>query len=404
MKHVSAAQAKLSLLFHGIDIDIAAIPIVGYKTDKYLHNDRHAVARDFKLAAPQELLLSDGKGPDLCVGVLTRPGARWELRWSGTEPFLTFDNMHVDIEVGFPSEPSFWKLSTSDGVPMYKLLSVPGLNELNLWPWHDCALHYQRVGCAFCTTTATAVRAGTGPKSELLTVWRLMNTNDDADLTATLVERCASAVGTALSSDFESQEYWFTIISGNLPNDQLDRQHDMTASLLGEVLRRVPSLRPDRVVVNIMPPQNSALIERIRDAGACYYMANLELWGSSDFERLCPGKALYGRTKFLHMLSQAVHVFGEGKVWCNFVAGLEPLSNQLDGYRELAKLGVTCGANIFHADPGVSAEPSSDFDLPSLHRYYIQAAEILHREGLTPFYSMSSRRSSLLWEAFVGLL
>jgi hypothetical protein len=405
---MNAADLKLHLLLQGLNIDYGALKEQSFKTDKYLHNDRHFVPLEKKGTVPQELLLIDESAYTVCVGVLARPESPFSLLGDSDGPYLTFEGKRINVRVAFLPEPVFWNMETRDGIPNYFLLSVPGVNELNLWPWHDCALHYEQEGCAFCTTTSTAVQAGTGPKSELLTVFRINQVSNFVDVFTrfypSLLERSIDALTAALRYDFPTRDYWFTIISGNLSHDLLSEQHDLFGRLLEDLLQQVPELRRDRVVFNIMPPNDVGKLRQVKQSGASFYMANLEIWDESYFRDICPGKARYGRNRFIDMLLQAVNVFGAGNVWCNFVCGLEPLDLQLQGYSILAGEGIVCGANVFHRDPKVKLNAVEGFSFDSAKRYYTTAAEILHKNNLTPFFGLESRRSSLLWEAYLGLL
>lgn len=402
---MNPAELKLHLLLEGLRIDYPSLEGSSFKSDKYLHNDRHFTPAEYKHAVPQELLLGD-QDP-LCVGVLVRPQSPFCLHCNGEGPFITFGGKAINIKVRFIPEPEFWKKKTTDGIPMYLLLSVPGLNELNLWPWHDCALHYEQQGCFFCTTTSTAVSAGTGPKSNLLSVHKinrvLMFDDVFKSLYPVLLMRAMECLKAALQCDFQNSFYWFTVISGNLTTTQLSNQNELVQRLVKDIVRDVPSLR-GRIVSNVMPPNDTDKLFALREAGVNFYMANLELWEPSYFRRICPGKALYGRTRFIQMLQAASDIFGKGNVWCNFVCGLEPLDSQLTGYEFLASYGIVSGANVFHKDPKIKVNAVEGFGFESARRYYLQAAEILHKWGLKPFYSLGSRRSSLLWEAYLDLL
>jgi hypothetical protein len=406
---MNASELKLRLLIEGIALDYASFDNLSFKADKYLHNDRHFAPKDRKNSIPQDLLLNDGIHEPLCVGVLSRPQSPLRLTYQDGALRIILSGTALDIEIRFLREPCFWAQLTSDGIPMFKLLSIPGSNELNLWTWHDCAYHYEKMGCSFCTTTATAVRGGTGRRSALATAYDFIVDPGDgsgaaAKILPTLLRRSTETLQAALRSDFADGEYWFTIIGGNVPNSKLPAQHGLIRGLISGLLQDVDSLRADRIVANVMVPDDERDLTRLRNAGASVLMANLEVWDQTEFERICPGKAAYGRGQFLHMLEAAAAVFGAGLAWSNFVCGLEPMNVQLEGVQFLAERGVVAGANVFHRDPFVRIAPDDGFSIDSVHQYYIDAANILRAHNLVPFYSISSRRSSLLWEAYHGYL
>jgi len=405
---VKAAELKLHLLVDGLSIDFDAINNDSFKSDKYLHNDRHFAPKSHKRHVPQELILCGGDGYELCVGVLSRPESPLHLKRDSNGLFIESFAERLDISVRFVAEPLFWSMTTNDGIPNFRILSVPGINELNLWPWHDCSLHYAGKGCTFCTTTSTANHFGTGSRSNLLTAFAIERSSDPQEYMWSsyplLRERAIKAVSDALNHDYSSADYWVTIISGNLDQSLVQLQYEAMAMLFKDLISKVPGLRKDRMVANIMPPESGQAISLLKNAGVTHFMSNLEIWDSELFRAICPGKADYGRDKFLEMLQHAVTVFGEGNVWCNFVSGLEPLELQLDGYEYLAARGIVSGANVFHRDPRVTADFADDVSFVNLRDYYRCAANILRNHNLEPFYCMSSRRSSLIWEAYLGLL
>jgi hypothetical protein len=64
--------------------------------------------------------------------------------------------------------------------------------------------------------------------------------------------------------------------------------------------------------------------QRLRNAGFDYVCYSMEVWDEGAWRAVLPGKRRsVGRAGWMRRLSDAVEVFGEGKVMCNFVAGVE---------------------------------------------------------------------------------
>lgn len=405
-----AANLKLELLTQGMRIDFPSLKGWQYKMDKHLHNRRHFAGEEVQASIPQELMVYDTENAAwLCVGVLCRPDSPYQLGCDASGPYLTYVGEQLDMRVSFLEEPVFWRDSTSDSVPMYKLLSVPGRNELTLWTWHDCAFQYEGIGCAFCTTTPTSRIAGTGPESQLLSARGMIDMHRFgggffSQHYPVLRRRSEEAVRLALSTDFSCKDYWFTITGGSLPLSQLDDNNKVVASLMSDLHEAIPALDRARSGSNIMPPNDLSLIHEMKSAGAGFCMINLEIWDESVLSRICPAKHRYGKEAFLLALEYAVGVFGPGNVWCSFVCGLEPLHKQLEGFRKLAEMGVVPGSNVFHRDPSVSIDWVAELDSSGIADYYRQAARILREHALKPFYCIESRRSSLMWEAYLDML
>ncbi len=63
---------------------------------------------------------------------------------------------------------------------------------------------------------------------------------------------------------------------------------------------------------------------RLRDAGFDYACYSMEVWDEAAWKVVLPGKVRsVGRARWMRCLEDAVGIFGEGKVLCNFVAGVE---------------------------------------------------------------------------------
>lgn len=67
-------------------------------------------------------------------------------------------------------------------------------------------------------------------------------------------------------------------------------------------------------------------------------------------------------------------------------------------------MGIVSGANVFHKDPNVKTDFVTGITVENIKHYFIEAAAILKDNNLVPFYCLESRRSSLMWEAYLGLL
>ena len=65
-------------------------------------------------------------------------------------------------------------------------------------------------------------------------------------------------------------------------------------------------------------------LKRIHDTGIEAISMNLEVWDEKLFEKICPGKAKHvGRQRWLDSLTNAVNIWGRGKVYTSFVVGCE---------------------------------------------------------------------------------
>jgi len=73
--------------------------------------------------------------------------------------------------------------------------------------------------------------------------------------------------------------------------------------------------------IQALDPADSA---RLRDAGFDYACYSMEVWHEALWPMVVPGKnRSVGRAAWMKCLTDAVKIFGEGRVMCNFVTGIE---------------------------------------------------------------------------------
>jgi biotin synthase-like enzyme len=102
----------------------------------------------------------------------------------------------------------------------------------------------------------------------------------------------------------------------------------------------------------VHPPNHYGLIEEFKDAGVTSIAFNIEIFDREKFEQICPGKAeLYGYDRWEKSLIEARDVFGEYKVFCGLVWGLESPESTIRGHQYFLDKGIAIASNIFHSDP-----------------------------------------------------
>jgi bacteriochlorophyllide c C-7(1)-hydroxylase len=155
-----------------------------------------------------------------------------------------------------------------------------------------------------------------------------------------------------------------------------------------------------------MPPRTLSRLDELHRLGVDHPSFNLEAWPRDAFERICPGKAEYvGFDHIMAAYDRVVESYGPGRAWCNFVGGLVPLDDQMDGFTALAERGVIPGANVYHPDvnsPFGNSVPSPGEEY--IVRLYRHAAELYHRFSYKPFFDAAVLRNSLANEAYEDLL
>lgn len=404
---MNIARLKIELLVYGMQIDLESLALLEFKSDKYQHNNRHCGESVFNTRIPQEIkLFSEEQNIWIVVGVLLRLDSPYKLIFSD-KLLLYLNDTPLDVTAKLLDEPYTWSQMTSDGQPMHRIISIPGYNEINLWTWHDCGFQIEGMGCAFCTTTKTSRQLQNSQQRDLLSAYNLLKSSSENILNIQypiFLKNSIEALNTVLTKDYPSTDYWLTIIGGNLSMAKLDINALFVSNLIHDLIANIPCIDSNKLGCNIMPPNDFSYIKDIKHSGAGFFMMNIEIWDDAIWSKVCPGKSRYGKKKFVEAMTYAVCEFGPGKVWCNFVCGIEPMYIQLTGFSELASKGIVPGANIFHKDPGAKANFFENYTVDDYASFYLKAADILHKNGLQPFYSLESRRSSLLWEAYLGIL
>jgi hypothetical protein len=358
------------------------------------------------LHRPQELFLRGEDGYTVCVSavapVLNREPAivdfsRGEL--SLATPSRPAIGRMLN-RITFVAQPSYYDRHTLSGRSVKRWVSACGYDEMNIWPWHDCAISRP---CTFCGINTVQKQAG--KDADLLHALD-MRRDLDADrlwlsVREQVVAEITEAVGLAIDDDCYREEIHLIIISGNLADHQLDTQARIYADIASAITLRYPGRFAEGAVAVTAPPSNLAQLRVMRDGGIEVGVFNLEAFTPTAFALHCPGKDRIGRDHYLKTLQAGVEVFGWGRSWCNFVLGLESIADLLSGCEELASRVITPGANVLHLDHGASAKLAPPtFD--EVITFFSSLASIYHRHGHRPFYCQLALRTSLANEAFAG--
>jgi hypothetical protein len=362
-----------------------------------------------RLGRPQELFLTGKDGYTVCVSAVApvpgRDPATVDCR--GGRLTLATPSMPDAGQglkrVEFVAQPAYYDRHTAGGRPVRRWVTACGYDELNVWPWHDCAIGRP---CTFCGINAVQKEAGRD--ADLIHALDLRREPDADRLWLSVrdgvMAQITEAVGVVLGDDCYRDEAHLIIISGNLADQQLDAQARIYADIARGVTARHPGRFAEGAVAVTAPPLDLGLLRLMRDGGITVCVFNLEAFTPAAFARHCPGKHRIGRAHYLEALERGVEVFGRGRSWCNFVLGLEPAADLLSGCEGLASRGVTPGANVLHRDHGASAEHQPP-DLETVINFYRELAAIYRRYEQRPYYYCQlALRTSLANEAFAGRL
>lgn len=368
----------------------------------------NVIGTDARLARPQELFLVGDDGYTVCVSAVSPVEGRECATVDFRDNRLTL-NTPGQPDVGcrlaaaeYVPQPAYYDLRTTSGRPVPRWVSACGYDEMNVWPWHDCAIGQT---CSFCGINA--VQKGAGRDVDLLHALKLRRESDPKrywlEMREAALAEITEAVSLAINDDCYREEIHLILISGNLADHQLDAQAVIYADIADAITRTHPGRFAEGAVAVTAPPRDLRLLSQMRESGIEVGVFNLEAYSPAAFSRHCPGKNRIGRDHYLRTLARGVEVFGWGRSWCNFVLGLESATDLLSGCAELATQGVTPGANVLHRDHGATVQNDPP-DFETVVSFYTELAKIYRHHGHRPYYCQLALRTSLANEAFAGRL
>ncbi len=362
-----------------------------------------------RLDRPQEMFLKGEDGYKVCVSAVSPVLGRKAATVHFSNGRLTLETPSrpaigemLDDHLEFVPQPRYYGRHTVSGRPVKRWVSACGYDEMNIWPWHDCAISRH---CTFCGINAVQRQAGYD--ADLLHAMDLRREPVADDLWLSVREQMlgeiTEAVALAISDECYRDHIHLIIISGNLADHQLDAQARIYAEIAKAITQRHSGRFAEGVVAVTAPPSDLGLLRLMRNCGIEVGVFNLEAFTPAAFAHHCPGKNRIGRDHYLSTLEAGVEVFGWGRSWCNFVLGLESASDLLSGCEELASRGITPGANVLHRDHGASAKLDPP-DMETVVNFYRELAVIYRHHKQRPYYCQLALRTSLSNEAFDGRL
>jgi hypothetical protein len=374
----NSARTKIKVLVHGVqDAPDIFEHFHPYKEEHYAYDNGNWGVAQGRLV-PSEILLPGGIVSKLHI----RLQSPLRLRLDGSKLVLLEDQKEILSEVSFLPRPKFWNFSTTSGIPTKKLAHIYGVTCINFNRYSGCQFYDVGKPCKFCSVKPT----------QELHQGVVINKNPQD-----LAETCH------LATQYDRVE-WFLATGGSYLDG--DREFDAHLAVIRAVRNELPWGGRLRGNLSLMPPRTLERLKELYELGVDHPSFNLEVWPRQAFEAICPGKTQYvGFDHIMLAYEKLVDLYGPGRVWCNFVAGLVPLKDQMDGFTAMAKRGVIPGANVYHPDVG----SPFGYTIPSPNEEYIRtlylyAAELYHEYGYIPFFDSAVLRNSLANEAYEGLL
>ena len=373
----NSARTKVKLLAHGVRDDRQMFSgLSSFKEEHYAYdNGNWGVAAGRRV--PSEVMLPGG----IVSKVHIRPSSPLVLRRSGSVLLVEQDGECLS-EASVLPRPRFWEFETTSGTPTKRLAQLYGATCINFNIYSGCQFYAVGKPCQFCSVQPTQ---------------RLHRGVEIRKKAKDLADACALATR-------HDRVEWFLVTGGSYLDGDLEfDRHMQVVHAVRETLPWGGRLRGN---LSMMPPKTLSRLDELHELGVDHPSFNLEAWPREQFERICPGKSEFvGFDHIMKAYERVVGSYGPGRAWCNFVGGLVPLRDQMDGFTAMAERGVIPGANVYHPDvnsPLGDSVPSPSEDY--IIRLYRHAAELYHRHGYKPFFDSAVLRNSLANEAYEGLI
>ena len=320
----SGIELKASLLSRGLSFPIDLFAKWGgeFYSNQYVYGNTSRV--DLSHRIPQVLLLGNG----VISALLRRESTPWTLGIEDGEVKLSYEGDFVRT-LGLPEVPAYFGKTLSDGTRAEDFISVAGEDTPGYFIFPEC--YYFDIGspCGFCSLKGTRKSvakkmAATFDRDKVAEATRLFQNTPWRDIPI-----ISFTAGTALTDDEAGEQIIDPI---RFTYEALD-----------------PKI-PIHALVH--PPHDFRLIDEYKKAGATTIAFNIEVYDRELFKKICPGKDQeYGYDKWMETIEYARGVFGDYKVFCGLVWGLEPPESTMEGNAYFAERRIAIASNIFHNDP-----------------------------------------------------
>jgi radical SAM protein (TIGR04043 family) len=282
----------------------------------------------------------------------------WELTERNGEYFLVRkdDETLEEVPIKVVPNPNFYSLTTSGGIPMWKIALLHGTSCLATTVHQKCV--YWKFGkeCKFCGIELSLQSRTTIPVKT--------------------PKQFRQVVGAATE---EGVCNCVTLTTGTTATP------DRGATLIAEVVREVESHQKIPIHVQVEPPENDKYLEMLADAGADTIGIHIETFDRRILREVCPGKAETKLEKYFEAWRRSVELFGEEQVSSFLIAGLgEDDESILKGVEELARIGVVPYLVPFRPIVGTEFENKQPPSSKRMIALYTRVAETLKIYGVNP--------------------
>lgn len=350
-----------------------------------------------KSSRPQELFIEAVDGYVTVVSCVAPNGEKSSVKIDIDQKdnlIAVIDGITLEgVKIRYVKEPGYYGKKLENGDHVKKYVSACGYDELNILPWKGCAISK---GCKFCGINTVANKNET----DLFNAFSIsQNHGIWQDNKSNYLNNLISSISIAMQDECYDDHVHLIIISGNLSDESLDMQADIYSDIAESIKNKLNGRATEGIVAVMTPPRDMNKLVEMKSAGIDIVVFNLEVGNEPWFSKYCPGKSSLGVEFFTERLVKAVDIYGTGKVWTNFVFGLEPADKLLMVCDNLGQQGIVAGANVLHLDHGNQLEccvPDKD----DVVYFFYELSKIYKKYGFKPYYCAKALRTSLANEAF----
>lgn len=255
-------------------------------------------------------------GTTVMVPIHTRPAHESPFTCDAPGPdgrATLFRDGVAQMLIQFPRQPRFYSMTTSDGIPYWKLGQLHSNNVLATTVLQTC-IRYGNAStkCQFCAIGESL--------------------KGDRTIARKTPEQLAEVAEAAMRFDGVEQ---VVLTTGTPPTE------DRGAAVLADVARAIKQRTGLAIQAQCEPPADFVWFEKLRDAGVDSLGMHLEAWDETVRAKIMPGKAQVPVSYYLKAFAAAVAIFGRGQVSTYLLAGLgDTAEGLLDASRQLIALGV----------------------------------------------------------------
>lgn len=269
--------------------------------------------------------------------------------------FLQMDGEAI-APISFPSQPKFYKLSTAEDIPYWKIALLHSKDVLATTVLQTCMRYRDAAtACQFCAIEQSLA----------------------AD--RTIARKTPAQLAEVAEAAVRLDGVQHMIMTTGTPNTS-----DRGAAYLTECAKAIKTAVNLPIQAQCEPPDDFVWFERMKAAGVDSLGMHLEAVDPQVRDRIMPGKASVPTSYYYDAFAAAVKVFGWGQVSTYLLAGLgDGLETLLEACDRLIGLGVYPFVVPFVPITGTPLanypSPSSDF----MYALYEQVGQKLQQAGMS---------------------